>query len=99
MPRRNGAAVESKTGNVEASQRHDDAGIGFIAARKTDQSVKMIAARDELDRIRDHFTADKRALHPLHAHADAVGNRHGVELHGRAACCPDAFLDLRRKPP
>src|SRR4029077_4798456 len=52
-----------------------------------------------LDGIRNHLTADKRALHPFHAHANPIGDRHGVEFHGRSARGSDTLLNLCRKTP
>ena len=90
---RNGSAVEHHAGNVEAAERHDDAGHVFIAAADADQAVKEIAARDQLDGVGDHFARNQRGLHALRAHGDAVGDGDGVELHRRAAGLANAFLE------
>ena len=72
MTGRNGAAVGA-TLEYRARQRHDHARIGLVAARKTDERVEMIAARDQLDGSAI-AAADERAFHSLRAHADAVGS-------------------------
>jgi len=98
MAGRDGAAVEREAGNIKPGKRHDHARIGLIAARKTDERVEMIAARDQLDGIGNDFAADERTLHPFRAHADAVGDRHRVELHGRRAGGANTLFDLGCQP-
>ena len=94
LARRNRAAVEHHAGNIETRERHDGAGNRLVAARQRDEAVEQVAARDELDGVGNQIAADERRLHPLAAHRDAVGDRHGVELHRRAAGLANAFLDV-----
>src|SRR5437773_367657 len=79
-----GAAIENQAGNVEASERHDAAGNGFVAANENDESIEEVAASDKLDGIGNHFAAHQRGAHPLRAHGDAVGDRYRVEFKRRA---------------
>ena len=99
LPRRNRAAVEHHAGHVQPRQRHDPAGNRLVAADQHDQAVEAVAARDELDRVGDHLAADERGAHALGAHRDAVGDRHRVELHRRAAGGADARLDVLGQRP
>src|SRR3989442_9907263 len=89
-----GAAVENQAGNVEASERHDAAGNGFVAADQNDESVEEVAASDKLDGIGNHLAADQRGAHPLRAHGDAVGDGYRVEFKRRAAGGADTRLDV-----
>ena len=92
-----GAVVEDQPRQVEPRQRHGRAGQGLVAADQADEPVEQVAARNELDRVGDHLAADQGRLHSLGAHAHAVGDGDGVELHRRAARRPDALLDLHRQ--
>ena len=86
----NGPAVEDQTGDVEPCERHRGRGDGLVAPDEDDERVEQVAAGDQLDRIGDHLAADERRPHAGRAHRDSVGDRHGVELHRRAAGAPDA---------
>ncbi len=87
-----GAAVEHDARDIEAAERHDDAGHVLVAAADADEAVEEIAAGNEFDGVGDHFARDQRGLHALRAHRDAVGDGDGVELHRRAAGLANAFL-------
>jgi hypothetical protein len=92
--RRNRPAVEDETGNVQARERHGRGRNRLVAADEHDETVEAVAARDQLDRVGDDLAADQRRAHPLGAHRDAVGDRHRVEFHRRAAGGADAGLDV-----
>ena len=92
MPRGDRAAVEHHRGDVEPSQRHHRARDRLVAAGEGNQSVELVAAGGELDRVRDHLAADERGLHALAAHRDAVRDGDRVELHRVGARGFDALL-------
>jgi hypothetical protein len=92
--RGNRAAVEHETGDIETRQRHHGRRNRLVAADEHDQRVEEVAARDQLDRVRDHLAADERRAHALAAHRDAVGDGDRVELERRAAGRAYAFLDV-----
>ena len=71
----------------------------LVAAHEADEAVEQVAARDELDRVRDDLAADQRGLHALGAHRHAVADGDRPELHRRPARRPDALLDELRQPP
>ncbi len=91
--------VEDETGDAEARNGHRRARDGLVAAAQRDHAVEVVAARHELDGVCDHLTADERGSHAVGAHGDAVVDRDGVELHGRAAGRADALLDRRGELP
>ena len=97
LPRRNRSAVEHQPRHVQARERHHGGGNRLVAADEDHQAVEAVAARDELDRVGDHLAADERGAHPLGAHRDAIGDRHGVELHRRAAGGADPLLERDRQ--
>ncbi len=92
------AVVEDHARPIEATQGHRRARDRLVAADQADDAVEQVAAHDELDRVGDDLAADQRGLHALGAHRHAVADRHGVELHGRAAGRTDAVLDVFRQP-
>ena len=92
-------AVEDQTGDVEPRKRHDATRNGLVTTDQHHDPVEQVAPRHELDRIGDDLAADKRGAHPLAAHGDAIGDRHGVELHRGAARRADALLDAFTQPP
>jgi hypothetical protein len=94
---RDGAPVQDQARHVEARERHHAGGDGLVTADQHDHRVEQVAARHQLDRIRDHFTAHERGAHPFAAHRDAVGDRDGVELERRGAGRAQARLDVRRQ--
>src|SRR2546422_5621509 len=93
------AAVDHEPRDVHARERHDRAGDRLVAAADAHERVEQMAARDELDRVGDDLARNKRCLHALGAHRDAVAHRDGAELNRRAARLTDAFLDPRRELP
>ena len=97
LARRNGAAVQDQARNIQPRQRHDSSRNRFVAAHENDQRVKQIAAGDQLNGIRDDFTAHQRSAHTLGAHGDAVGNGNGVELQWSSARGANALLDVFRQ--
>ena len=94
LPRRDGATVQNKSGNIQPRQRHDSRGDGLVASDQNHERVKQIAARDQFNRIRDDFAADQRSTHALGAHGDAVGDGNGVEFKRCAACRANPGLDV-----
>ena len=80
-------------------ERHRPGRDRLVAADEADEAVEQVAARDELDRVRDDLAADERGLHALGAHRHAVADRDRAELHRRAARRADALLDELRQPP
>src|SRR5579885_2779588 len=88
------AAVEDHAGDVEPEQRHRRRRDGLVAAHEHDERVEHVAARHELDRVRDHLARDERGLHALGAHRDSVADGDRVELHRRAAGFAHAALDV-----
>ena len=97
--RLNRAAVEDEAGNIQAGQRHDSGGNRLVAADQHDERIEEIPPCDQFDRIGDHLTADERGAHALAAHGDAVRDRDGVELQGRAARVADAGLQRTPRGP
>ena len=97
--RRDRTAVEDQRRQIEARQDHRGGGDRLVAADQHDQRVEEVAARDQLDRIGDHFAAHQRGAHPRGSHRDPVGDRDGVELHRRAARGAHAVLERRRQLP
>ena len=93
------AVVEHEARHVEPAERHRGRRDRLVTADEADDAIEQVAADDELDRVGDHLAADQRRLHPLGAHRHAVAHGDGVELHRRAARCPDALLDELREPP
>ena len=49
MSRRNGAAIEHQSRNIEPRQRHDRAGHVLVAAGNGDQAIEEISPRHQLD--------------------------------------------------
>src|SRR6267142_5710371 len=87
---RDGAAVENKSGNIEAGQRHDATGNGLVAADQNHQRVKKISAGHQFDGVGNDFAADQRSLHSFGAHGDVVGDGNGIEFERCAASFADA---------
>src|SRR6202030_3950665 len=58
LTRRDRAAIQNKSGNIETRQGHHAAGYCFVAADENNQRIEEIPSCDELDRIRNDFTAD-----------------------------------------
>ena len=82
---RDRTAVEHEPRNVQAQERHRGARNRFVARHQRHDRIETVTARDQLDRIGDHLTADKRGFHPLGAHRDPVADRDRVELERRSA--------------
>ena len=55
--RRDGPAIQNETGNIQARQRHNAGGNGFVAANENDKRIEQIAARHQFNRIGDDFAA------------------------------------------
>jgi hypothetical protein len=96
--RRNRAAVQDKTGDIEPGERHGGTGNRLVTPDQNHQRVEVIRARDQLDRISDDLAAHQGHPHTLGAHGDAVRHRHSVELHGRGPCRAHPFLHRRGEP-
>src|SRR5262245_11036013 len=88
--RSDGTAVKHHTGNVEVRNGHHSTGNGLVAPHENNKRVKQIAARDQFDRVGDHFATNQRGFHTLGAHGDAIGNRNRVEFQRSAAGFADA---------
>src|SRR3712207_8594825 len=56
---------------------HHRAWNRLVAAGQRDHAVEQMAARHQLDRVRDHLTADERGLHSLRS------EEHTSELQSR----------------
>ena len=56
---RDRAGVEEDGRDVQAADSHRPAGIGLVAGDELDEPVEQVAARDELDRVRDHLARDE----------------------------------------
>src|SRR6267378_7895230 len=97
LTRSNGAAIENKARNIQASQRHHASGNRLVAADKNNQCIEEIPSRDEFDGIGDDFTADQGGAHAFRAHRDAIRNGDGVELERSSTGGTNAFLHMLRE--
>ena len=95
--RRDRAVVEDEAREVESRQRDHRGRDGLVAADQADEPVEQVSACDELDRVGDHLAGDERGAHAFRPHADAVGDRHGVELDRCAAGRAHARLHVLRE--
>jgi hypothetical protein len=58
LARRNRAAIQNKSGNIETRQGHHAAGNCFVAADENNQRIEEIPSCDEFNRISNDFTAN-----------------------------------------
>src|SRR5467141_1959173 len=58
LARRDRAAIQNKSGNIETRQGHHAAGNCLVAPDENNQRIEEIPSCDELDRIRNDFTAN-----------------------------------------
>src|SRR2546430_17117670 len=86
------AAIENDRREIESRYRHYRTGYGLVAAHQDDESIEVIAARNQLNRVSDNLTAHQRSTHALCAHGDAIRDGNGVELHRRSAGFAHALL-------
>ena len=91
------AGVRDDGGNVEPARSHRTAGVGLVTRHELDEPVEEMAARHELDRVRDHLARDERGAHAGGPHRDAVRDRDRVELHRGSARVAHATLDVHRE--
>ena len=96
-PRRDRAVVEHEPRQVETRERHHRRRDRLVAADDAHEAVEQVAARDELDRVRDRLARHERRAHALGPHRDAVRDRDRVELDGRAAGFDDAAAHMARE--
>jgi hypothetical protein len=77
----NSATVDHQTRPVHTAHGHDDTGHVLVASGNADVGIVPLSTHDSLDRVGDKITTLQRVTHALGAHADAVTDTNGVELH------------------
>ena len=88
------AVVDEHAGQVEAGRGHQHRRDALVAAGEADEAVEPLGVHDALDRVGDDLAADQRGAHALVAHADAVADGDGAELHREAAGGAHAVLGV-----
>ena len=92
--REDGATVDEDGGAVESGDGDHGAGHVFVTAADGDEAVKALGGDGGLDGVGDDLAGNQTVAHAQRAHADAVGDRDGIEIDRLAAGGSDALAGV-----